>query len=238
MTLSTLVTIIGGVVTAACAIAGAIAGIRARKAQEARNEEYNKAQHNVRMSSINSSVQNQVPATINYNTQPTQPVSYVNPEPRVIREEVHHYYHGPDICESRANDNMPPRNQDRYANESAYDRYVRYYQNGNNRHYNEYQPEISYPYNDRHTYSFENPDANYSYNYNNNNNYNNYNCCTYRERETYPYEREIGNISKMEMMASRNNGYGYNNYNNNYSCSSYSRKPAPTISLDYLYSII
>ena len=39
MTLSTIIAVIGGIVTAACAIAGAIAGIKARRAEERRQEE-------------------------------------------------------------------------------------------------------------------------------------------------------------------------------------------------------
>ena len=52
MSIGSIIAIIGGIVTAGCAIAGAIAGIRARKAEERRVEEMRKAEHEARLQRI------------------------------------------------------------------------------------------------------------------------------------------------------------------------------------------
>ena len=49
MSIGSIIAIIGGIVTAGCAIAGAIAGIRARKAEERRVEEIRRFEHGERL---------------------------------------------------------------------------------------------------------------------------------------------------------------------------------------------
>lgn len=80
MTFSSIVAIIGGIVTAGCAIAGAIAGIRARKAREAREEELRKVEHEANLLELKEKLamrRNRKNAT----TYPTN------------NTDIHHYYH-------------------------------------------------------------------------------------------------------------------------------------------------
>lgn len=86
MTFSSIVAIIGGIVTAGCAIAGAIAGIRARKAREAREEELRKAEHEARMARIREAREARL-------AQSTQVVQQVPVQQPMVQPEVHHYYH-------------------------------------------------------------------------------------------------------------------------------------------------
>lgn len=86
MSISSVIAIIGGIVTAGCAIAGAIAGIRARKAQEARAEEMRRAEHEARLQRIREANN----ARYTQNTQ-IQPVQSYQPQP--VNNEVHYYYH-------------------------------------------------------------------------------------------------------------------------------------------------
>ena len=91
MTFSSIIAIIGGIVTAGCAIAGAIAGIRARKAEEKRQEELKRAEHEARLQRIreaNNARYLQQPQIQNMNQYPTYP-TYQQP----MNNEVHYYYH-------------------------------------------------------------------------------------------------------------------------------------------------
>lgn len=92
MTFSSIIAIIGGIVTAGCAIAGAIAGIRARKAEEKRQEELKRAEHEARIQRIREAnnaryLQNTTAQT--YPTYPAYPAAYQQP----VNNEVHYYYH-------------------------------------------------------------------------------------------------------------------------------------------------
>lgn len=91
MTFSSIIAIIGGIVTAGCAIAGAIAGIRAKRAQDARNEEMRRAEHEARLQRIreaNNARYLQQPQIQNMNQYPAYP-AYQQP----VNNEVHYYYH-------------------------------------------------------------------------------------------------------------------------------------------------
>lgn len=85
MTFSGIAALIAGVVTAGCAIAGIISGIRARKAAEKRAEEMRRAEHEARIAEIKyytSRRRREVIQTVPVQqTQSTQ------------NGEVHHYYH-------------------------------------------------------------------------------------------------------------------------------------------------
>ena len=92
MTFSSIIAIIGGIVTAGCAIAGAVAGIRARKAEEKRQEELKRAEHEARIQRIREAnnaryLQNTTAQT--YPTYPAYPAGYQQP----VNNEVHYYYH-------------------------------------------------------------------------------------------------------------------------------------------------
>lgn len=92
MTFSSIIAIIGGIVTAGCAIAGAVAGIRARKAEEKRQEELKRAEHEARIQRIreaNNARYLQQPQIQNMNQYPAYPVAYQQP----VSNEVHYYYH-------------------------------------------------------------------------------------------------------------------------------------------------
>lgn len=85
MTFSGIAALIAGVVTAGCAIAGIISGIRARKAAERRAEEMRKAEHDARLAEIKyytSRRRREVIQTI-----PVQQTTSTQ------NGEVHHYYH-------------------------------------------------------------------------------------------------------------------------------------------------
>lgn len=85
MTFSGIAALIAGVVTAGCAIAGIISGIRARKAAERRADEMRRAEHEARLAEIRNRAANRNHESIHYvPVQQTQPVS---------NGEVHHYYH-------------------------------------------------------------------------------------------------------------------------------------------------
>ena len=86
MSIGSVIAIIGGIVTAGCAIAGAIAGIRARKAEERRAEEMRKAEHGARLQRIREA------RSMMMNSQPAQQ-TYVQPVQTPATNEVHYYYH-------------------------------------------------------------------------------------------------------------------------------------------------
>lgn len=91
MTFSSIIAIIGGVVTAGCAIAGAIAGIRARKAEERRREEMAKAEHEARIQRIRESnnaryLQNTTVQAAPSNMYPTYP--------QPVNNDVYYYNNG------------------------------------------------------------------------------------------------------------------------------------------------
>lgn len=90
MTFSSIIAIIGGIVTAGCAIAGVIAGIRARKAQEARNEEIRKAEHEARLQRIREANASRIQNAFRLNNRNTNQQT-VYPQP--VNNEVHYYYH-------------------------------------------------------------------------------------------------------------------------------------------------
>lgn len=187
MTFSSIVAIIGGIVTAGCAIAGAIAGIRARRAQEARNEEIRNAEHRARLSMMtNSTPQNNVQNYPSYVNQPQQPV----------RGEIHHYYHG---FPQQSENNMYSGNN---WNNNCYSTYQ---QNINRQYGNFYNP-------DAYT---QNQNNNNWYNGGGYNNYAYGSSYGSTEYKPYRYEKYIGDRSKMEMMRNSNyyNSTGYNNYN-------------------------
>lgn len=84
MTFSSIVAIIGGIVTAGCAIAGAIAGIRARRAQERRDEEIKRAEHQEVLDRIRERRAAQREARMR--------VAYT-PALTPTTNEIHHFYH-------------------------------------------------------------------------------------------------------------------------------------------------
>lgn len=88
MSFGSIIAIIGGIVTAGCAIAGAIAGIKARRAQEARNEEMRKAEHEARLQRIREANAQRQPVQM----QQAYPVQQMYQQP--MTGEIHHYYHG------------------------------------------------------------------------------------------------------------------------------------------------
>lgn len=73
MTLSTIIAVIGGIVTAACAIAGAIAGIKARRAEERRQEELRRAEHQARINQITENNRMRIRELISRRSQNTEP---------------------------------------------------------------------------------------------------------------------------------------------------------------------
>lgn len=85
MSISGIIALVAGVVTAGCAIAGAIAGIRARKAQEARNEEMRRAEHEARLESMRDRRNRHYVETVQYVPAPNYQ--------QTTNGEVHHYYH-------------------------------------------------------------------------------------------------------------------------------------------------
>lgn len=89
MSIGSIIAIIGGIVTAGCAIAGAIAGIRARKAEERRAEEMRKAEHETRLQRIREAREAR---SMMMNSQPTRQ-TYVQPVQTPTTNEVHYYYH-------------------------------------------------------------------------------------------------------------------------------------------------
>lgn len=145
MSFGSIVAIIGGIITAGCAIAGAIAGIRARKAEEKRREEMRKAEHDAALQRIKDSI----PARkfLMRNRQMNQ--GYVQPVQTPVSNEVHYYYH-----------NIPPQQPVGYSG------YGQVQNNYMNQGY-----------------------ANSGYSYGNQ-----YSDAVYRG------EREIGNMSKMQML--------------------------------------
>lgn len=86
MTASTIVALISGIVTATCAIAGAIAGIRARRAREAQEEKMRMAENNAR-------VQNTVN---NRNSIFTQATPVQMSSNTTSNTEIHCYHHNVD----------------------------------------------------------------------------------------------------------------------------------------------
>lgn len=130
MTFSTIVAIIGGIVTAGCAIAGAIAGIKARRAQERRDEEYRKAEHESRMNRFRNRAQRTVAA----------PAPVTTPQPTTTTNEVHYYYHAPN-----------QQNPIEYYPQNTYQQAQNYYAN-NNQYMNQ---QSSYPnYGNGYTYGY------------------------------------------------------------------------------------
>lgn len=91
MTFSSIIAIIGGIVTAGCAIAGAVAGIRARKAQEARNEEMRRVEHEARIQRIREANNARYLQNTTAQPCPTYPAYPVYQQP--VNNEVHYYYH-------------------------------------------------------------------------------------------------------------------------------------------------
>lgn len=89
MSIGSVIAIIGGIVTAGCAIAGAIAGIRARKAEERRAEEMRKAEHETRLQRIREAREAR---SMMMNSQATRQ-TYVQPVQTPTTNEVHYYYH-------------------------------------------------------------------------------------------------------------------------------------------------
>lgn len=85
MTASTIVALISGVVTAACAIAGVIAGIKARRAREAHEEQMRMAEHNARIQNT-ASTRN----SIFTQTAPVQMGAMTS------NNEIHCYHHNAD----------------------------------------------------------------------------------------------------------------------------------------------
>lgn len=142
MNISTIIAIIGGIVTAGCAIAGAIAGIRARKAQEARNEEMRKAEHEARLQRIREANN----ARYLQNTQAYPPTQMYHQQP--VNNEVHYYYHA------------IPQQQN----------YPNYYQPQNSYMNHGYVNNVGYSYGNQY------------------------------DEPVYRGEREIGNMSKMQML--------------------------------------
>jgi hypothetical protein len=102
MTISGVLALVAGAVTATCAIAGAISGIRARKAAERRAEEMRRAEHLARLEEIKNRNRQYV-QTIQYvPAQSTPQVHYISTEPTVQYVparpspgggEIYHYYH-------------------------------------------------------------------------------------------------------------------------------------------------
>jgi hypothetical protein len=95
MTFLSIIAIIGGIVTAGCAIAGAIAGIRARKAEEKRQEELKRAEHEANIQRIrdaNNARYLQQPHIQNMNQYPVYP-AYPTAYQQPMNNEVHYYYH-------------------------------------------------------------------------------------------------------------------------------------------------
>lgn len=91
MTFSSIIAIIGGIVTAGCAIAGVIAGIRARKAQEVRNEELKRAEHEARLQRIREANNARYLQNTTVQAYPTYPTAYQQP----MNNEVHYYHNIP-----------------------------------------------------------------------------------------------------------------------------------------------
>jgi hypothetical protein len=89
MSIGSIIAIIGGIVTAGCAIAGAIAGIRARKAEERRAEEMRKAEHEARLQRIRDAREAR---SMMMNPQPMGQTC-VQPVQMPATNEVHYYYH-------------------------------------------------------------------------------------------------------------------------------------------------
>lgn len=89
MSIGSVIAIIGGIVTAGCAIAGAIAGIRARKAEEKRREEARNAAHEAELQRIKASA----PARKFLMRRRRMNQGYVPPVQTPATNEVHYYYH-------------------------------------------------------------------------------------------------------------------------------------------------
>ena len=156
MTLSTIIAVIGGIVTAACAIAGAIAGIKARRAEERRQEELRRAEHQARINQITENNRMKIRELISRRSQNTEPV-YQQPVNNTVQQ----------------NYNNTPVN--------TYTAPVSNYAYGNNTYpINQYTGYGGYGGCGRYG------GANYAYG-----------PTTYDD--VYRGEREIGNISKMEM---------------------------------------
>ena len=91
MSIGTLIAAIGGIITAGCAIAGVIAGIRARRAQERRNEELREVEHRDNVQTLRERLAARRQAR-RQQAQPTQPVAYQTYA--TTPNEIHHYYYG------------------------------------------------------------------------------------------------------------------------------------------------
>lgn len=88
MSIGSVIAIIGGIVTAGCAIAGAIAGIRARKAEERRAEEMRRAEHGERLRALRERRESRMMGMNNMNSSYT-----MQPVQMPATNEVHYYYH-------------------------------------------------------------------------------------------------------------------------------------------------
>lgn len=178
MTLSTIIAVIGGIVTAACAIAGAIAGIKARQAEERRQEELRRAEHQARIDQISENNRMRIRELISRRAQNTQLVyqqpvnnntvqqNYNNTPVNTYPTPVSNYAYG---------NNTYPNNNNQYTGYGGYGGYC---------------------------------GANYAYG-----------PSTYDD--VYRGEREIGNISKMEMYQQLMRRQSYYSQQNPYQYAAY-----------------
>lgn len=112
MTFSGIVALIGGVVTAGCAIAGIVSGIRARKAAERQAEEMRRAEHEARLEEIRCNNNRNYIQGIQYI--PYQQPAYQQP----VNNEVHYYYHN--IPQPQQYYMQPQQNYQQYQQQTGY----------------------------------------------------------------------------------------------------------------------